>query len=89
MPADWVAYLVLTQVSFCGLCLLGAFARRTYATRIALISAGAWYALQGIDHLVAGNFFRMGHWEYAIQAAWVLAIYLYLRYDSTQSNHRP
>lgn len=68
MPADWVAYLVLTQVSFCGLCLLGAFARRAYATRIALISAGAWYVIQGIDHLVAGNFFQMGHWEYAIQA---------------------
>ena len=81
MSAQWVASLSLTQFSIVALLLTFLSAPMTYGLRLSLKAAAVWYCLQGIDQIVAGNFFSNALVEYILLGAYWAAILLFIRHE--------
>lgn len=81
----WILWLALTHVSIFGIALVGALWSREKGVPVMLVATGAWFLLQGVDEVVAGNFFKDGLHEYPILLAYIAGIGIYLkRYANSQ-----
>lgn len=74
MPARWVVWLAITQLSLAVLCIAIVRAPRNFYTRVIWMASASWFCLQTVDELMGGNFFPDGAAEYLIQAAYALGI---------------
>lgn len=79
MQARWVAWLALTQLSLSALCIFAVRVEITRRIRIMLVGCAVWFALQGIDEVLAGNFFQTLWIEYPILLAGIVATHLYIK----------
>lgn len=79
MPANWVAWLAMTQGALAALCWVAYAWPRTWANRIIWRGCALWFITQAADELLAGNFFSMGRMEYVFLALLVVGTYIYIR----------
>lgn len=79
MPANWVGWLCLMQISMATLCLVALRWQMTTARSVLLRVSALWFLLQAADELVAGNFFGAGIWEYPILLWYFASALFYIR----------
>jgi len=75
----WVVWLMLTQASMMGLCLLALKAPKNYAMRVCWVAAALWYMVQAVDEALAGNLFSDSAAEYIVFLPYCIAITLHIR----------
>lgn len=74
MQTRWVVWLALTHISIFGIAAVGAMWSREPGVWIMLLFTGVWFLLQGVDEVVAGNFFKDGYHEYPILLVLILLV---------------
>lgn len=85
MQVRWVAWLAMTQLSLSVMCYVAYVLPRNYGTKVLLTASAIWFAIQGLDEVLAGNFFMNGLIEYPILLVWfVIALYHVHKHESNQ-----
>lgn len=82
MQGRWVVWLAMIQLSLSAMCYVAYVVPRNYGSRVLLTASALWFAIQGLDEVIAGNIFPNGYVEYPILLAWfMLALYHIHRHE--------